>query len=50
MTIDSVSGVYTVGSSFDFNHIYLNALLLALVYAIISIGVTVLVVRKQNYK
>ena len=50
MTIDSVGGVYTVGSSFAFNHIYLNALLLALVYAVISIGVTVLVVRKQNYK
>lgn len=50
MTIDSVNGVYTVGSSFTFNHIYLNALLLALAYTVISIGVTVLIVRKQNYK
>ena len=50
MTVDSVNGIYTVGSTFAFNHIYLNALLLALVYAVISIGVTVLVVRKQNYK
>ena len=50
MTIDSAHGVYTAKNSFVFNHIYLNALLLALIYAIISIGVTVLVVRKQNYK
>jgi hypothetical protein len=52
MVIDTkcVNGVYPVGSSFAFNNMYLNALLLALIYAIISVGVTLLIVRKQNYK
>lgn len=43
---------YTAGgaASVTFGHMYLNALVLAAVYAVIAIGITAVVVRKQSYK
>jgi hypothetical protein len=52
MLISSTNGVYTVGrtESYAFSGLYLNAILIFVVYTIISLVITTLVVRKQNYK
>lgn len=53
--LNSAGGVYQYmsyasGASATFNHLYLNSVILAIVYAAIAIGVTAIVVRKQSYK
>ncbi|MBQ8382892.1 MAG: ABC transporter permease [Clostridia bacterium] len=49
MLISSVNGVYYVGT-FAFENIYANALILSAVYSAVSVGVTMLAVKKQSYK
>lgn len=49
MVINGSNGAYQVGT-YVFNNVYLNSILLTLSYMLISTGVTLLVVRKQNYK
>ena len=49
MLISSVDGVYYVGT-FAFENIYANALILSLVYSVLSAGITTLTVKKQSYK
>lgn len=49
MLISSVDGAYYVGE-FAFENIIANALILALVYIIVSFGVTMFAVKKQSYK
>lgn len=49
MLISSVDGIYYVGN-FAFENIYANALILSLVYSVISVGVTMFAVKKQSYK
>lgn len=49
MVINGTNGIYQT-ANYLFNHVYLNAFLLTLSYIIISTGITILVVRKQNYK
>lgn len=55
--INSTGGTYIYTSysadgaaSVTFDHMYLNAIVLAIVYVVIAVGVTALVVRKQSYK
>ena len=48
--VNSKDGVLQVTKDFQFNHLYLNAILVSTIYIIISISLTTLVVRKQNYK
>ena len=48
--INSKDGVLQAGKDFQFDHLYLNAVLVSIIYIIISISLTTLVVRKQNYK
>ena len=50
MLISSTDGVYNIGSTFAFEHIYLNVILLFVGYLAVSVGSTLLVVKKQNYK
>lgn len=49
MLISSVDGVYHVGT-FAFENIYANALILSLVYIVVSVVVTAFAVKKQSYK
>ncbi|MGN1343760.1 MAG: ABC transporter permease [Traorella sp.] len=49
MLISSINGVYSIGS-FTFDKIYENALLLSLIYSILSISITMICVQKQSYK
>lgn len=49
MLISSVDGVYYV-RNFAFENIYANALILSLVYSVVSVGITMLAVKKQSYK
>ena len=50
MMISGTNGTYSVGNLYTFEHMYLNAGLLSLVYIVLSLGVTALAVKKQNYK
>lgn len=50
MLISSSDGVYHIGTQFAFENIYSNALLLALIYIVLSVGITMVAVRKQSYK
>ena len=50
MMISSSDGVYHIGTQFAFENIYSNALLLALIYIVLSVGITMVAVRKQSYK
>ena len=49
MVISSVDGIYHVGA-FAFENVYANALILSLVYIVVSVGVTMFAVKKQSYK
>ena len=49
MVISSVDGIYHVGT-FAFENVYANALILSLVYIVVSVGVTMFAVKKQSYK
>ena len=49
MLISSVDGIYHVGTV-AFEGIYANALILSLVYIAVSVGATMLAVKKQSYK
>ena len=49
MVISSVDGIYHAGA-FAFENVYANALILALVYVVVSVGVTMFAVKKQSYK
>ena len=49
MMFSSVDGVYYVGT-FAFENIYANALILSAVYSVVSVGITMLAVKKQSYK
>ncbi|MGN0617393.1 MAG: hypothetical protein ACI4J7_00050 [Ruminiclostridium sp.] len=49
MLISSTDGVYYT-REFAFENIYANALILSLVYSILSVGITALAVKKQSYK
>lgn len=55
--LNSIGGTYVYTSymqsgaaSITFNHMYLNAIILAIIYISIAIGVTAIVVKKQSYK
>ncbi|MGN0657227.1 MAG: ABC transporter permease [Ruminiclostridium sp.] len=50
MLISSSDGVYHIGTQFAFENIYSNALLLALIYIVLSVCITMVAVRKQSYK
>ena len=50
MMISGKDGVYSVGDQYTFEHMYLNAGLLALVYTVLSLGITAFAVKKQSYK
>lgn len=50
MLTSSSDGVYHVGTQFTFENKYSNALLLALIYIVLSMGITMFAVRKQSYK
>ncbi|MGN0386085.1 MAG: ABC transporter permease [Lachnospiraceae bacterium] len=50
MLVNSVDGIYIANSGATFNHMYLNALVMSLVYAVLSFIITAIVVKKQNYK
>ncbi|MGN1134927.1 MAG: ABC transporter permease [Oscillospiraceae bacterium] len=50
MLISSVDGVYHVGTQFAFENIYSNALLLSSAYILLSVGASMLAVKKQSYK
>lgn len=50
MLVGSVGGIYTVTETVSFGGMYLNALLMSLAYIVVSVGVTLFVVRKQSYK
>ena len=49
MLVSSVDGIYHVGT-FAFENMYANALILALVYIVLSVAVTAYAVKKQSYK
>lgn len=49
MLISGTNGVYVAGEM-TFEGLYQNAILIFIVYAIISIGVSLLVTKKHNYK
>lgn len=40
----------TSSASITFNHLYLNSIAIAAIYALIAIAVTTIVVKRQNYK
>lgn len=55
--LNSTDGSYVFNSysqtgavTATFNHLYLNSLILAVVYAVLSIGITAIIIRKQSYK
>lgn len=50
MMVSGTNGIYSVGGQYTFEHLYLNAGLLALVYMALAIGVTAFAVKKQSYK
>lgn len=50
MLVNSVDGVYTANGGAVFNNMYMNALVMSAAYVVLSIGVTSIVVKKQNYK
>lgn len=50
MLISSVDGVYYVGADFVFDNIYANAIVLSVVYIVLSVGITMFAVKKQSYK
>ena len=50
MMISGTNGIYSVGGQYAFEHMYLNAGLLALVYMVLALGVTTFAVKKQSYK
>lgn len=50
MLVNSVDGVYTASVGAVFDHMYLNALVMSASYVVLSIGITSIVVKKQNYK
>lgn len=50
MLVSSTEGIYVATSGATFDHMYLNAVILSLVYAVVSIAITTVVVRKQSYK
>ena len=50
MMISCKNGAYSVGELYTFDHMYLNAGLLSLVYISLSLGVTAFAVKKQSYK
>ncbi|MGN1295319.1 MAG: ABC transporter permease [Bacilli bacterium] len=49
MLLKSNCGAYQT-SSYTFNHLYINAILIALIYFAISTFICLLIVRKQEYK
>ncbi|MGN0813754.1 MAG: hypothetical protein ACI4MH_00805 [Candidatus Coproplasma sp.] len=53
--LNSTGGVYEYisyanGASATFSHMYLNSIILAVVYILVAVGVTAVVVKKQSYK
>ena len=50
MLLSGSEGIYTASSGAVFEHMYLNALIVALVYSVLSVGITAVVVKKQSYK
>ncbi|MGM9941413.1 MAG: ABC transporter permease [Bulleidia sp.] len=50
MLVNSVDGVYTASVGAVFDNMYLNALVMSAAYVVLSIGITSIVVKKQNYK
>lgn len=50
MLISSSGGIYTITETVSFSGMYLNALLMSLVYVVASVGITLVAVKKQNYK
>lgn len=50
MMISGTEGAYSVGGQYTFENMYLNTGLLALVYTVLSLGITAFAVKKQSYK
>lgn len=50
MLISSVDGVYTSSGGAVFDNMYMNAIVLSLIYAALSVVITTVVVKKQSYK
>ena len=49
MVINGQNGSY-ITAGYTFDYVYLNALIMSIIYMGISVGTTLLMVRKQNYK
>lgn len=50
MLVNSTDGIYAASGGASFDHLYGNALALSLAYAVLSVGITTIVVKKQSYK
>lgn len=50
MMISGTNGIYSVGGQYIFEHMYLNAALLSLVYMVLALATTAFAVKKQSYK
>lgn len=50
MLVSSTDGVYVANGGATFDKLYMNALILSLIYIIFSIGISLITVRRQSYK